>query len=57
MTQEALARELGLSLRSVQKWATGKGEPRGRQLVALSKVLDRDPAWFFTDPDHTEVAA
>lgn len=46
MTQEALARELGLSLRAVQGWCAGS-EPRGRQLVAMSEVLGRDAGWFF----------
>ena len=48
-TQEAVAREVDVSLRAVQFWAAGTQEPRGRQLVALARMLDRDPAWFFDD--------
>ena len=51
MTQEALAREMGLSLRAVQDWCGGRSEPRGRQLVALSEVLNRDAGWFFSEPE------
>jgi transcriptional regulator with XRE-family HTH domain len=47
VTQEALARETDVSLRAVQFWVAGTQEPKGRQLVALARVLDRDPAWFF----------
>jgi transcriptional regulator with XRE-family HTH domain len=47
MTQEGLAREVGLSLRAVQDWCGARSEPKGRQLVALSVVLDRDAGWFF----------
>lgn len=54
LTQEAVAREVDVSLRAVQFWAAGTQEPKGRQLVALARVLDRDPAWFF---DNEELAA
>lgn len=57
MTQEGLARELGLSLRAVQDWCGGKSEPRGRQLVALSAVLDRDAGWFFDESPIEKRAA
>jgi transcriptional regulator with XRE-family HTH domain len=50
MTQEALARELGLSLRAVQGWCAGS-EPRGRALLNVSRVLGREPAWFFAPAD------
>jgi transcriptional regulator with XRE-family HTH domain len=48
-TQEGLARELGLTLRAVQKWFGGHSEPKGRQLVRLGEALGRDPSWFFAD--------
>jgi transcriptional regulator with XRE-family HTH domain len=51
LTQEAVAREVDVSLRAVQFWAAGTQEPKGRQLVALARVLDRDPAWFFSEPE------
>lgn len=52
LTQEAVAREINVSLRAVQFWLAGTQEPKGRQLVALARVLDRDPAWFFSEPDE-----
>jgi transcriptional regulator with XRE-family HTH domain len=55
LTQEAVAREVDVSLRAVQFWAAGTQEPKGRQLVALARVLERDPAWFFSEPE--DVAA
>lgn len=55
LTQEAVAREVDVTLRAVQFWAAGKQEPKGRQLIALARVLDRDPAWFFGEPE--DVAA
>ena len=51
LTQEGLAREMGLSLRAVQMWCGGQSEPRGRQLVALSDVLGRDAGWFYEKED------
>jgi transcriptional regulator with XRE-family HTH domain len=56
LTQEQLARELGITLRAVSKWATGHGEPSAYQLVALGAALDRDPAWFYDDTTEEEAA-
>jgi transcriptional regulator with XRE-family HTH domain len=57
LTQEAVAREINVSLRAVQFWVAGTQEPKGRQLVALSRVLNRDPAWFFgTEPEKKAAA-
>jgi transcriptional regulator with XRE-family HTH domain len=47
MSQEAVARATGVTLRTVQFWCAGDREPKGRQLVALSEVLGRDAGWFF----------
>jgi transcriptional regulator with XRE-family HTH domain len=52
LTQEAVAREIDVTLRAVQFWVAGTQEPKGRQLVALGRVLDRDPSWFFPDPER-----
>jgi len=54
-TQEALAREVGVSLRTVQGWVSG-AEPKGQQLVRLSFALNREPGWFFSEPDEREAA-
>lgn len=50
LTQEAVARKIDVTLRAVQFWVAGTQEPKGRQLVALAQVLDRDPAWFYEPP-------
>lgn len=52
LTQEAVAREIDVTLRAVQFWVAGTQEPKGRQLVALARVLNRDPSWFFIEPER-----
>jgi transcriptional regulator with XRE-family HTH domain len=56
LTQEALAREAVVSFHTVSAWARGKAEPKGRQLIALATVLDREPAWFFHTGPQEEAA-
>ena len=57
LTQEAVAREIDVTLRAVQFWVAGTQEPKGRQLVALARVLDREPSWFFSDNEPEREAA
>jgi transcriptional regulator with XRE-family HTH domain len=52
MSQDGLAREAGVSYHTVSAWVRGVSEPKGRQLVALSAALDREPAWFFSTPSE-----
>jgi transcriptional regulator with XRE-family HTH domain len=56
-TSEDFARELGVTLRTVQRWRSGEGEPRAAELVRLAELLGRDPAWFYADHDHPKAAA
>ena len=56
MTQEAMARALDVSARTGQKWATGESVPGGRKLVELSVLLEREPAWFFSEPEKGAAA-
>lgn len=49
MTQEKLAREIGVTLGAVSAWARGISEPKGGALVSLARVLGRDESWFFTE--------
>lgn len=51
-TQEGLAREVDVTLRTVQFWLAGAREPKGRQLVRLATALDRHPGWFFNEPQE-----
>lgn len=46
-TQQSLARELGLAPRTVQCWELGETTPTRRNLEALSRALEREPAWFY----------
>ena len=39
-TQEQLARELGISLNTVQRWESGKNKPSPLALEKLQKILD-----------------
>lgn len=54
---EALAREIGVGLRVVQHWRSGKVEPKGQNLIALAEALGVDPRWFYADHSDTKVAA
>ena len=42
MTQYQIAKRLGISEAAVSKWYSGKSMPNGTNLVALSKILDKD---------------
>lgn len=44
MTQGAAAREIGVSLKTVNRWATGETEPRLRELSLLREALGELPA-------------
>jgi putative transcriptional regulator len=41
LTQSELAKQLGVHLRTVQKWEGGERRPRGPALVALRLLLER----------------
>lgn len=53
-TSEEFARELGVTLRTVQRWRSGEGEPRAAELIRLAELLGRDPAWFYADDPKAE---
>jgi DNA-binding transcriptional regulator YiaG len=38
LTQEGFARELGVSVSTVQKWESGRARPRGLYLRALEQI-------------------
>lgn len=50
---EQLARELGVSLRLVQKWRSGEVRPGGVNLVKIARLFDRDVSWFFSNAEVT----
>lgn len=53
---EDLASEVGVSVRLLQVWRSGKGAPGAANLAALTVVLERDAAWFFSQPESREAA-
>lgn len=55
LSNRELAQRLGVSERLLGKWRSGEITPSWANLVALAKVLERDPAWFYAE--HPEVPA
>jgi transcriptional regulator with XRE-family HTH domain len=56
LTQHELAVALGRGdAMTVSRWERGEHRPSDEYLIALSRVLDRDVAWFYTEPE--DVAA
>jgi transcriptional regulator with XRE-family HTH domain len=45
-TVEKLARELGVGLRTVNRWQTGESLPRYEQLAELAVVLRKPVSYF-----------
>ena len=54
LTQEDLAREIGVTLRAVQAWELTDRAPRSKYVRALARVTDR-PVEFFI-PEEEEAA-
>jgi transcriptional regulator with XRE-family HTH domain len=54
--QEPLARELGVTLRTVQRWEDGK-EPRFNGLMALCERFGLEPADWYTSAREEREAA
>jgi transcriptional regulator with XRE-family HTH domain len=50
-SSEDFAREIGRTLRTVQRWRNGESEPSGADLVLVAGALERDPAWFYAEPE------
>lgn len=53
LTTEALARQLDVTVRVVQKWRSGETEPGGRNLVRLAAVLRVRPESFYDDANES----
>lgn len=51
MTTEALARRIDVSLRVVQRWRSGKGEPNGASLSRLCLALGKPVSFFYDNGD------
>ncbi len=58
LTQSELAAKIGAtSLMAVSRWETGTNKPSDEFLLQLSRVLGREPAWFYTDHATQSAAA
>lgn len=60
MTQQTLAKVLGVSRVSVTKWETGVTKPDGENLYMLAKALGVSPEWLLfggSDPTSTELVS
>ncbi len=49
MTQEGLAKQIGLSKATISQWESGTTEPNGKNLVALAKALRVTVEWLLDD--------
>lgn len=49
LTQEELAREIHMTLRTIQRWEDGSSQPKASALLALCDVLEVAPEAFFQD--------
>lgn len=56
MTQEKLARELGVSNRTVQAWCLGQTFPQPRSRADLARVLKLPEDWFLQRHDEKAAA-
>jgi transcriptional regulator with XRE-family HTH domain len=56
LTQQTLAFRLGRSVRGIQNWYSGTTAPKGQILELLAEVVDRDPDWFYVEPELEAVA-
>ena len=50
MTQKALAKRLGVGLKTIEGWENDLSEPRANKLQMLSGVLDVSIPWLLTGP-------
>lgn len=49
LTQEQLAKKIGVGRSTVAKWEAGINTPRVKQLAKLSKFFKRKMDYFFSD--------
>lgn len=47
LSTEALARQIDVSLRVVQRWRSGEGEPTGASLARLCLALGKPVEFFY----------
>lgn len=57
LTNEQLARQVDVTLRTVQRWQEGSSEPGGGQLLKLAHALNVAPDALYELKSEDEVAA
>ena len=57
LTQEGLARQVDVTLRTVQRWEDGESDPQGAPLLSLCRALGVDAESLYGPADDTERAA
>jgi transcriptional regulator with XRE-family HTH domain len=50
-TLAGLARELGVSDKTVYRWNDGDSPPRLDTVRRIATLLDRDPSWFYPESE------
>lgn len=49
LSQDAIAKAIGLTFQQVQKYETGRNRISCSKLSQFARILDVPPAWFFED--------
>jgi transcriptional regulator with XRE-family HTH domain len=53
LTQRQLASKVnGVDALAVSRWERGVSMPRPENLMALAEALDREVAWFYSEPSE-----
>jgi transcriptional regulator with XRE-family HTH domain len=52
LSQEGLAREVDVTLRTIQRWEDGSSDPAGAQVMRLARVLAVDPAALYPETEE-----
>jgi len=56
LTQESLAKKLGINRVSISQWERGDTSPKGNNLVRLAEILGVKPEWLLFGSDSADVA-
>jgi DNA-binding transcriptional regulator YiaG len=54
LSNEALARAIDVSLRTVQRWQDGENAPQGAQLLRLAKALGLQPEDLYVEDEPAD---
>lgn len=57
LTQDEVARSLGVQAMTVSRWERGEHTPDAEHLIALAHVLGVSPEWLVTGVVHSQIVA